>query len=43
MTFAERTRAGDLSINDAVREVEADLARDAEAAAARDDATNRNP
>jgi len=39
----ERTRAGDLSINDALREVEADLARDAEAAAARDDATNRNP
>ena len=38
----ERTRAGDLSTNDAAREVEADLARDAEAAAARDDATNRN-
>jgi len=39
----ERTRAADLSTNDAVREVEADLARDAEAAAARDDATHRNP
>ena len=36
-----RTRASDPSTNDAVREVEADLARDA-GAAARDDLTNRH-
>lgn len=39
---AARTRASDLSTNDAAREVQDDLARDAEAAA-RDAGPNRNP